>query len=102
MKIDSQPEEENYYDILEIQKNCTLIEVKKAYKLMSKKYHPDLNNDKDLARKKMDQINKAYSVLGDPDKKRYENIFYYLKKSKKTSFFINEFQIILNTIKNIN
>lgn len=55
-----------YYDILGINKNATLNEIKAAYKSLAKKYHPDINpNTSDLFK----QINEAYSVLSDSVKR---------------------------------
>lgn len=55
-----------YYDILGINKNATLNEIKVAYKSLAKKYHPDINpNTSDLFK----QINEAYSVLSDSVKR---------------------------------
>lgn len=61
-----------HYDILGIDKNATLNEIKAAYKSLAKKYHPDINpNTSDLFK----QINEAYSVLSDSVKKReYDNL----------------------------
>lgn len=61
-----------YYDILGINKNATLNEIKAAYKSLAKKYHPDINpNTSDLFK----QINEAYSVLSDSVKRReYDNL----------------------------
>jgi molecular chaperone DnaJ len=58
----------DYYEILGVSKTATKEEVKKAYKKLAKKYHPDMNKDSD-AEDKFKEINEAASVLGD-DKKR--------------------------------
>ena len=61
----------NYYDILGVNKNATQEEIKKSYRLLSKKYHPDKNGGDDT---KFKEINQAYSVLGDEAKRReYDN-----------------------------
>src|SRR5689334_22927119 len=60
----------DYYKILEIDKNATPEAIKKAYRKLARKFHPDLNpNDKE-AHKKFQQINEANEVLSDPDKRK--------------------------------
>lgn len=60
----------DYYSILGIAKNASVDEIKKAYRKLARKYHPDLNpNDKE-AQKKFQQINEANEVLGDPVKRK--------------------------------
>ena len=58
------------YEILGINKNATDDEIKKAYKKLAKKYHPDLNrDDPKTAEQKMKEINVAYDILKDPQKR---------------------------------
>jgi curved DNA-binding protein len=60
----------DYYKILEVDKNATAEDIKKAYRKLARKLHPDLNpNDKD-AHKKFQQINEANEVLSDPEKRK--------------------------------
>lgn len=61
--------EKDYYKILGVDKNASREEVKKAYKKMAKKYHPDLNKDNPDAEKKFKEVNEAAAVLGDEQKK---------------------------------
>lgn len=58
----------DYYEILEIQKGASADEIKKAYRKLAKKYHPDVNKD-DNAEAKFKEINEAYEVLSDSQKK---------------------------------
>jgi len=48
-------------------------EIKRAYKKLVKKWHPDLHPDDQAGRVKMQEINEAYEVLGDPEKRRAYN-----------------------------
>lgn len=58
------------YEILGVNKNATDDELKKAYKKLAKKYHPDLNpDDKKGAEQKMKEVNVAYDILKDPQKR---------------------------------
>lgn len=60
----------DYYKILGIEKNATADDIKKAYRKMARKLHPDLNpNDKE-AHRKFQQINEANEVLSDPEKRK--------------------------------
>ncbi|MEO6316602.1 MAG: DnaJ C-terminal domain-containing protein [Chitinophagaceae bacterium] len=60
----------DYYEALGISKNASPDDIKKAYRKLARKHHPDLNpNDKE-AHKKFQQINEANEVLSDPDKKK--------------------------------
>jgi curved DNA-binding protein len=60
----------DYYKILGVSKSATEEEIKKAYRKLARKLHPDLNpNDKD-AHKKFQQINEANEVLSDPEKRK--------------------------------
>ena len=63
----------DYYKTLEITKSATEAEIKKAYRKLARKYHPDLNpNDKE-AEKKFKEINEANEVLGNPEnRKKYD------------------------------
>jgi len=60
----------NYYEILGVPKNADEAEIKKAYKNLAKKYHPDKNpDDKVGAAAKMQEINEANEILSDPKKR---------------------------------
>ena len=64
----------DYYQILGINKNATPDEIKKAYRKLALKYHPDRNSEseqsKKIAQRKFEDVSDAYSVLSDPKKKQ--------------------------------
>ena len=60
---------EDFYDILGVTKNATPEEVKKAYRKMALKYHPDKNPNDKVAEEKFKLAAEAYEVLSDPEKK---------------------------------
>ena len=55
----------NYYDILEVSENASKEVIEKAYKVLVRRYHPDLQGSNINAEKKIREINEAYSVLSD-------------------------------------
>lgn len=61
---------ENYYDILGVNKDASKEEIKKAYKKMAKKYHPDVNPDDKEAEEKFKKAGEAYEVLTDDEKRK--------------------------------
>ena len=64
-------EKKDYYAILGVSKTATDDELKKAYRKMAKKYHPDANPDnKEEAEKKFKEVNEAYEVLSDAKKRK--------------------------------
>ncbi|MFD1094369.1 DnaJ C-terminal domain-containing protein [Salegentibacter chungangensis] len=60
----------DYYKLLELDRSATQADIKKAYRKLARKYHPDLNpNDKE-AQARFQQINEAHEVLSDPEKRK--------------------------------
>lgn len=59
----------DYYEVLEIDKNADEAAIKKAYRSLAKKYHPDMNPNDKVAEEKFKEVNEAYAVLSDPEKK---------------------------------
>ncbi len=60
----------DYYNILGVSKNSSEQDIKKAYRKLARKYHPDLNPDDASAKKKFQQINEAHTVLTDSEKRK--------------------------------
>lgn len=59
----------DYYEVLGVSKTATQDELKKAYRKLARKYHPDLNKDNAEAAEKFKECNEAYSVLSDEQKR---------------------------------
>lgn len=59
----------DYYKILEVDRNATQEEIKKSYRKLALKFHPDKNDGDKIAEEKFKEISDAYSILSDPDKK---------------------------------
>lgn len=60
----------DYYKILGVEKNATQDDIKKAYRKLARKHHPDLNPNNKEAHKLFQQINEANEVLSDPEKRK--------------------------------
>jgi molecular chaperone DnaJ len=59
----------DYYDVLGVARGADENEIKRAYRLLARKHHPDVNEDKAAAERKFKEINEAYEVLSDPQKR---------------------------------
>ncbi|MCX2573136.1 J domain-containing protein [Pedobacter sandarakinus] len=60
----------DYYKILDLKKDASIDDIKKAYRKLARKHHPDLNPNNEESNKKFQQINEANEVLSDPEKRK--------------------------------
>ncbi len=65
----------DYYEVLGLRRGASQSDIKKAYRKMAKKYHPDTNAGDAKAEEKFKEISEAYSVLNDPEKKKLYDQF---------------------------
>lgn len=74
-KVNDMADKRDYYEVLGVSKNATEAELKKAYRVLAKKYHPDTNSGNSDAEAKFKEASEAYSVLSDTDKRRQYDQF---------------------------
>jgi len=66
---------EDYYKVLGVSRDASQDEIRTAFRKLARKYHPDVSEDKEAGEEKFKQINEAYEVLGDADKrKKYDRL----------------------------
>ena len=68
--INCMAQKRDYYEVLGVDKSSDADTIKKAFRKLAKKYHPDMNPDDKSAEEKFKEVNEAYEVLSDPDKKK--------------------------------
>ena len=68
-------EYKDYYQVLGVDRKATPEDIKKSFRKLAMKYHPDRNKDNKQAEEKFKEINEAYEVLSDPKKReRYDQL----------------------------
>jgi len=73
----------DYYEVLGVKENTSAADIKKAYRALAKKYHPDKNPNDEVAEERFKEIQEAYDVLGDPEKRaEYDQ----LKEAERRGF----------------
>ena len=93
----------NYYEILEVNENASKEVIDKAYKVLAKKYHPDLQEEKNkkVAEEKIKSLNEAYEILSNPKKKQaYDAKIARLKQEEENRKQV-EHQNYVNNISNV-
>jgi molecular chaperone DnaJ len=69
------PDRADYYDLLAVKRDATTEEIRKAYRNLALKYHPDRNPGDKEAERKFKEISQAYDVLSDPEKRKKYDTF---------------------------
>ena len=84
----------SYYDVLEISKDADENEIKKSFRKMATKWHPDKNlNNREEATEKFKEISQAYEILSDPEKKeKYDKYGDDMDKMPDMSEMFNPFE----------
>src|SRR5215203_5855755 len=65
----------DYYEVLAVPRGASEDEIRKSFRKLARQFHPDVAKDKKIAEEKFKEINEAYEVLGDPEKrKKYDQL----------------------------
>src|SRR5438046_10241576 len=68
-------QQKDYYGLLGVKKTASQDDIRKAFRKLARKYHPDVNPNDKTSESKFKEVNEAYEVLGDPEKrKKYDEL----------------------------
>ena len=70
----------DYYEVLGVGRNADAAQIKKAYRKLAKKYHPDTNAGNAEAEQKFKEVTEAYDVLGDEEKRKMYDCLLYTSR----------------------
>ncbi|MFO8129438.1 MAG: J domain-containing protein [Bacteroidales bacterium] len=84
-------EYKDYYKILGVDKNATQDDIKKAYRKMAMKYHPDKNPGNSVAEEKFKEVSEAYEIIGKPEnRKKYDELGANWKQYEQAGAYANQ------------
>ena len=86
------PVVKDYYHILGVGHQASQEEIKKAYRLQAKQYHPDVNGTDPAKEDIFKQTNEAYQVLGNPEKRRLYDVIRNPSRAGRASYTNEEFE----------
>jgi molecular chaperone DnaJ len=78
--------QKDYYEILGVSEGASDAEIKKAYRRLAKKYHPDSNPNNKMAEEKFKEVSEAHEVLSNPEKRKQYDQLRHMKRSGFTGF----------------
>jgi len=91
--------DKDYYKILEVNSNASDDDIKKSYKKLARKWHPDRNNENsEKSEKKFKEISLAYTVLSDPNERRKYDMRKFTPEHTRRDFSFNEADNLFNNI----
>ncbi|MDA2933876.1 molecular chaperone DnaJ [Acidobacteria bacterium AH-259-D05] len=75
----------DYYELLNVNRSASQSEIRKSYRRLARKYHPDVNPGDESAEERFKQIQEAYKVLSDPDKRKIYNRHGYYREGQQAA-----------------